>query len=194
MLPDDTLIEFEGANFLPPRDKVTSAIESWALGGIALSDTSEGITYQWRGYIDGKAIRLQRDGSEAITILSFTGSVTELSIAFDQNMRPIIAYVEDGIAKLYWYDASASQNITTDFVGATNPRLALDDIRQFNIGNSDVIFAYIADSNRLCYRLQRERYGIEHTLRTDDSKTLIAPLKLFEIGMSTDNRFLFATN
>lgn len=194
MLPDNTLIELNASDFLPPRNKVTSATECWEIGGIALSDTSEPFTHYWYGYVKGKAIYLHRSGAEPVTVLAFDGDVTEMSFTFDQNMRPIIAYVEDGLVKLYWYDAVAAQNVVTDYPSVTCPRLSLDDKRTFNIGNSDIIFAYVADSNRLCYRLQRERYGIEHTLRIDDRKSAASPLKLFEIGMSTNNRFIFATN
>lgn len=194
MLPDDTLAELPQSSFLPPRNKVTSAIDCWELGGVALSDTSEPFKYFWYGYVKGKAIYLHRSGAEPVTVLAFAGSVTEMSFSFDQNMRPVIVYVEDGITKLYWYDASAGQNVLTLYPNITNPRLSLDDKRKFNIGNSDIIFAYATNHNRLCYRLQRERYGAEHLLRVDDDKTLINPLNLYNIGMSRDNRFLFATN
>lgn len=194
MLPDNTLTELDSAAFLPPRNKAMTATKSWALGGIGLSDTSEPMRYYWYGYIQGNTIYLQRMDAEPISVLAFTGSVTEMSFTFDQNMRPTIAYVEDGIAKLYWYDSSQSQNVITEYVDITNPRLSLDDKRKFNIGNSDIIFAYVTDHNRLCYRLQRERYSAEHVLLTDTTKSDDEPLKLFNIGMSTANRFLFLTN
>lgn len=194
MLPDNTLIELDSASFLPPRDKPRIPTTSWELGGVALSNTSEPMQYHWYGYVKDKAIYLHRSGAEPVTVLAFEGNVTEMSFSFDQNMRPTIAYVEDGIAKLYWYDASATNNVITLYPDIKNPRLSLDDKRGFNVSNSDIIFAYVADHNRLCYRLQRERYGVEHTLRIDEEKTIINPLVLNTIGMSTDNRFLFSTN
>lgn len=194
MLPDDTLIELDNSSFLPPRNKVTSATECWEVGGIALSDTSEPFKYYWYGYVKGKAIYLHRSGAEPVTVLAFAGSVTEMSFTFDQNMRPTITYVENGVAKLYWYDASVAKNVLTLYPNITNPRLSLDDKRKFNIGNSDIIFAYVVDHNRLCYRLQRERYGAEHVLLTDTTKSDEEPLELFTIGMSIENRFLFKTN
>ena len=194
MLPDNTLTELDRASFLPPRNKSQTATKCWELGGIALSDTSEPMQYYWYGYVKGKAIYLQRSGVEPIAVLAFAGDVTEMSFSFDQNMRPTIAYVENGVAKLYWYDSSAAKNVVTLYPNITNPRLSLDDKRKFNIGNSDIIFAYVSDHNRLCYRLQRERYGTEHILLTDTTKSDKDPLKLFNIGMSTANRFLFETN
>lgn len=194
MLPDDTLTELDSSKFLPPRNKTASATECWEIGGIALSDTSEPFKYYWYGYVKGKAIYLHRSGAEPVTVLAFAGSVTEMSFSFDQNMRPTIAYVENGVAKLYWYDASVAKNVLTLYPNITNPRLSLDDKRKFNIGNSDIIFAYVIDYNRLCYRLQRERYGAEHVLLTDTTKSDDEPLELFTIGMSIENRFLFKTN
>lgn len=194
MLPDDALVELDSASFLPPRNKPQTATKCWELGGIALSDTSEPMQYNWYGYVQGKAIYLQRSGTEPVAVLGFAGDVTEMSFTFDQNMRPTIAYVENGVAKLYWYDSSAAKNVLTLYPAITNPRLSLDDKRKFNIGNSDIIFAYVTDYNRLCYRLQRERYGIEHVLLTDTTKLSGDPLKLSIIGMSTSNRFLFETN
>lgn len=194
MLPDNTLTELDRASFLPPRNKSQTATKCWELGGIALSDTSEAMQYYWYGYVKGKGIYLQRSGAEPVAVLAFAGDVTEMSFSFDQNMRPTIAYVENGVAKLYWYDASAAKNVLTLYPNITNPRLSLDDKRKFNIGNSDIIFAYVIDHNRLCYRLQRERYGAEHVLLTDTTKSVDEPLKLNVIGMSTANRFLFKTN
>lgn len=194
MLPNDTLVELDKASFLPPRNKSQKPTASWELGGVALSNTSEPMQYNWYGYVQAKAIYLQRSGTEPVTVLGFAGDVTEMSFTFDQNMRPTIAYVEDAVAKLYWYDSSAAKNVLTLYPTITNPRLSLDDKRNFNIGNSDIIFAYVTDYNRLCYRLQRERYGIEHVLLTDDKSTMMKPLELITIGMSTENRFLFETS
>lgn len=194
MLPDNTLTELDSASFLPPRNKSQTATKCWELGGIALSDTSEPMQYYWYGYVKGKGIYLQRSGAEPVAVLAFAGDVTEMSFSFDQNMRPTIAYVENGVAKLYWYDSSVAKNVLTLYPNITNPRLSLDDKRKFNIGNSDIIFAYVTDHNRLCYRLQRERYSAEHVLLTDTTKSNDEPLKLNVISMSTANRFLFLTN
>lgn len=194
MLPNDLIIEINNSVFLPPRDKAVEKLECWELGGVALSDTSEPFQYYWNGYIKGKAIYLKRQDSLPTTLLAFFGKVTEFSFSFDQNMRPIIVYVEDNITKLYWYDSTVAQNVITEYLGISNPKLSLDDKRKFNVGNSDIIFAYISEYNKLCYRLQRERYGAEHILLTDDTKSETNPLQLFEIGMGTENRFLFDTN
>lgn len=194
MLPDDALIEQADKVFVGPRNKSAELNESYELGGVGISDTSEPFKYEWRGYIEGNAIYIGRKGQTPVALLSFTGVVTEISVTFDQNMRPTIAYVEDGISKLYWYDASLAMMTITEYVGIANPRVSLDDKRKFNIANSDIIFAYIADGSRLCYRLQRERYGTEHVLITDTTMDDLRPFILHRIGMGNKNRFLFLTN
>jgi len=193
MLPDDTLIELEEIAFLPPRNKPTRVSESWALGGIALSDTSEPFGYEWRGYVQNKAIRVARKNTAPITLLSVTGEVTEVSLAFDQNMRPTIAYVEDDISKLYWYDTSQASMAITEYADTRNPRVALDDKRKFSIANSDIIFAYVKNGSLLCYRLQRERYSIEYTLDVNREEH-VGDLILNDIGMGTGNRFVFSVD
>lgn len=194
MLPNEVISESGNSDFLPPRNKITGKLECWELGGVAISNTSQPFQYFWYGFVKGNAIYIQREGHEPIAVLAFFGKVTEMSFTFDQNMRTTITYVEDNIAKFYWYDSLTSQNVITEYPNIKNPKLSLDDKRNFNVANSDIIFAYISDNNKLCYRLQRERYGAEHVLLVDDTKTELKPLELFDIGMSTENRFLFDTN
>lgn len=178
------------ATLLAPRNKNYAVTESWEKGGVALSDTSQGLmSHTWRAWIDGKAIYIMRadQGKDTAVTLLAAPDITEVDLTFDQNMRPILAYVSDGIAKLYWYDTVSQSNVITDYPTIKNPRVSLDDKRAFNVANSDVIFAYI-NNDQLCCRYQRERYGIEHVLHQLPPKT-----ELVKIGMGTDNRFLFDT-
>lgn len=188
MLPDNSLIEQTDKVFVGPRNKRAGLAESYELGGVAVSDTSEPFIYEWRGYVKDGAIYVARKGEPPVAILEVAGAVTEVSITFDQNMRTTVAYVEDGVAKLYWYNSQTASMTITEFADATNPRVSLDDKRKFNISNSDIILAYISKGNTLCYRLQRERYDIEHVILADSG------LRLYRVGMGTENRFLFETN
>lgn len=193
MLPKDVIAETEVQGFLPPRGEESLLIESLELGGVALNDPSEEFTYSWMGYVEGGEVLVKRVDDEltpATTLFAVSGEVTELSLTFDQNMRPTVAYVEDGVSKLYWYNTSEEKSITTVF-NVKNPRVSLDDKRRFNIVNSDIIFAYINDSGVLAYRLQRERYSKEHVLALEPSDT---PIKsLINIGMGQDRKFVFLT-
>nr|PZN74572.1 MAG: hypothetical protein DIU57_19165 [Pseudomonadota bacterium] len=116
----------------------------------------------------------------------YTGDdITEVSLAFDQNMNVCVAFVEAGMAKLLWYDTTVNQLVVTELgEGVTHPRVALDDTREFNRANSDIILAYIKEG-ALYYRQQRDRYQIER---------LLSPgpwIALKRIGMGSGYRFQF---
>lgn len=185
-----TVESMDNGSLLAPRSKAYALTESWELGGVGLSDTSQGLaSHIWRAWTDSEAIYIQRSDlpkDTAKTLLA-APNITELDLTFDQNMRPVLTYVSGGIAKLYWYDTVSQSQTITDFPNVQNPRVSLDDKRAFNTANSDVIFAYI-NNDQLCYRYQRERYGIEHVLHQLPPKT-----QLVKIGMGTANRFLFDT-
>lgn len=194
MLPQDNdyaIVESTNTgSLLSPRNKDYALTESWELGGVGLSDTSQGLgSHTWRAWTDGKAIYIQRSDlpKDTSKTLLAAPDITEVDLTFDQNMRPVLVYVSGGIAKLYWYDTVSQSQTITDFPNVQNPRVSLDDKRAFNTANSDVIFAYI-NNDQLCCRYQRERYGIEHVLHQLPPKT-----ELVKIGMGTANRFLFDT-
>lgn len=193
MLPKDSLIEAEIQSFLPPKGEESLISESLESGGVALNDPSEEFTYSWMGYVEGGEVLVKRVDDEltpATPLFTVSGEVTELSLTFDQNMRPTVAYVEEGVSKLFWYDTSEEKSVTTTF-DVKNPRVSLDDKRRFNIVNSDIIFAYINNSGVLAYRLQRQRYSVEHELILEPSDT---PIKgLINIGMGQDRKFVFLT-
>ncbi len=175
---------------LSPRSRTYALTESWEQGGVGLSDTGQGLmSHTWRAWTDSKAIYIQRSdlSNDTAKTLLATPNITEIDLTFDQNMRPVLTYVSNDIAKLYWYDTVSQSQVITDFPNVQNPRVSLDDKRSFNTANSDVIFAYI-NNDQLCCRYQRERYGIEHALHQ-----LPPNAKLGKIGMGTTNRFLFDT-
>lgn len=186
-LPEPLLIDGGVTTpFSYPRSKSYPLTESWENGGVALNDPSEDLTkYVWQAWTDGTTITVKRSDLATETVLVTDTSITEVDLTFDQNMRPCIAYVANGISKLYWYDSVRAMQVTDNFVGITSPRVSLDDKRRFNVSNSDIIFAYQRE-DKLCYRVQRERFGVEHILATNTKKRL-----LWRIGMGRNNRFLF---
>lgn len=148
--------------FQSPDSADTLALESLERGGIALNDPSRGRLYQdWRARIDGATIKIGPVGGAETVILTINGEPSEVSLAFDANMNPTIAYVEAGVAKLYWFNILINNFQTDIFTGATQPRVATDDKRETREGASDVILSY-ARNGSLYYRQQRERYLIEH--------------------------------
>jgi hypothetical protein len=138
--------------------------EDYELGGIALSDPTQGLQVQnWRARLVGDEIRISPAPYDVETVLITDTGITELSLAFDQNMKPVLAYMAQNQAKLWWYDSLAGEQVTTILpAGVRSPYLAMDDKRDFANGSNDVILAYII-GNRLCTRQQRDRYNIETT-------------------------------
>lgn len=174
------------APFITPDDReVTVSLIDHELGGIGLSDPSQGLQVQtWQLRMVGNEARISAPNTAEITLFTGTG-ITEVSLAFDQNMLPVIAYVQDNEAKLRWYDSLAGTNVITVFpAGTITPRVCLDDKRRLQYGASDVILAYVRDNN-LYFRAQRDRYGIEYLLKTAVGG------KIIRVGMNVVRRLQF---
>ncbi len=185
MLPDNQIVSYvDHTKFLLPTR--SNKLYDRAYGGVALNDSSQGLMIQiWKLYYENGWMKLMDSFGNIQNIISVNGIVTEVSLAFDQNMRVTIAYVVDGITKLYWFDSLANAMTTTTFTGYTNPLVSFDDGRTFAIPNSDIIFAYIRGGN-VYWRNQRERYQTERFVRS-------APVgsTLRQIGMTKGLRFTF---
>lgn len=153
------------APFLAPDDlgRPTRTVD-YERGGVALSDPSLGLDVKtWRARLVGDQVRISAEPYDTETVYLEASGITELSLAFDQNMRPMVAFMQGGAAKLNWYDSLAGEVVTTTLAAGTrSPYLALDDKRDGQSGSSDVILAYIL-GNRLCTRQQRDRFTIETT-------------------------------
>ena len=189
-LPDDRLSsEPVPGYFLGARAQVFPDYIDYMDGGVALNDPSLGLNYQtWTAEIVEDIIedRIMLSAPTFPPQAIYTGDdITEVSLAFDQNMQPAVAFVEAGVAKLLWYDTTVQELVVTELgAGVTHPRVALDDTRQFNLANSDVILAYIKDG-ALYYRQQRDRYQIERQLSSGPWIALV------RIGMGSTLRFQF---
>jgi hypothetical protein len=144
----------------------------YELGGTALSDPSDGLQVKtWTAFMDGNDVRIQAEDVAATTLLTLAG-VTEISLAFDQEMRPAIAYVQNGVAKLWWYDPAGPGYATLTFADAISPRITLDEKRPILINDSDIILAYVKDNN-LYFRAQRDSFAVEYLLKEDINGTLV---------------------
>lgn len=184
MLPDNSLSTLtDEANFLVPD---SSPLLDFELGGVALNDTSQGLRFQtWSCIYEDGVVKAVSEVGDKFDIITVSG-LTELSIAFDQNMRPTLVYVANETAYLYWFDTLIDNQTTTELgFGVTAPKISLDDSRPNQTVSSDIILAYIRDGS-LCMRVQRDRYGVEYKLTPVESTT-----KLAQIGMSDVNRFQF---
>lgn len=186
-LPGDRLSTVSAtAKLRAPDDlgRPTRTID-YELGGIEISDTSQGLqAQQWRLRLDGTAVKIGKypNGTET-TIFSEAG-ITQLTLAFDQNGAATVGYMAFGIPKLRWFDSSIGGIATTVLTaGAASLFLTLDDKRDGQAAQSDMLLFYIR-GNRLCYTQQRDRFLIERTLRW-----LAGPnVSITNAGMSVSNR------
>jgi hypothetical protein len=187
-LPDDVASSVAVVgDLLYPDNLVSDFLTDYEMGGIALNDASRGINYRpWQCWLQEGTIRIRPvDGAGDGTVVVSGDDITAVSFAFDRNMNPAVAYLQDGLCKLYWYDSTIPGMTTTEFSGATQPRLSHDDKRDGASARSDVIFAYVREGT-LYYRQQRDRYTIERSLGVVPSS-----MSLRNVGMSDRLRLQF---
>lgn len=187
-LPGDALPNTVAAvALLSPDDIGRSArVIDYELGGIALNDGTQGLQVQnWRARLVGTEIRVAPDPYTTETVLVTAAGITQLSLAFDQNMNPVVAYVQSGLTKLYWYSTALQAMTTTTFdAEVRSPFLCMDDKRNaaslLNI--NDVLLFYIR-TNRLCYRQQRDSYNTERTLAWFDGSQVTINKAGMNVGL-----------
>lgn len=175
MIPQDVLSTQAITAPLILPDPQPNPLLSREYGGVALNDSSQGLQVKvWSCTVLGTDIVVYADDVNPTIIIPGVDA-TEVSLAFDQNMRPFIAYVEAGITKFYWFDTSIPGPTTTTLGSdITTPRATLDDHRQTQNASSDIVLVYIRDGN-LYFRQQRERYEVEHLLYADINLDIINP-------------------
>lgn len=165
---------------LLPTDK----LQDWEMGGVALNDPSAGLFVQvWKFTLEidpstgDSTVSTEAPG--APKTLLFTGSyITEIAGAFDQNMNPMVAYMESGTPKFWWWDPTAGAMVHTTLpTGSFDLRCSLDDKRRFNISESDVILSYVRGGS-LYYRRQRDRYLIEYLLQDNVSRLVCSAMNV----------------
>lgn len=167
MLPENKLSTSPALqDFLPPADRPTTLREDLEMGGIAHQDPSRGLMYQvWRAWLEQDGwihVQPENKSRPAIRVVSAPGALY-VSLAFDRNMRMVVAWQRGAVIFLHYFDTISGGYITTNFTGCRSPRLTHDDKRDAAGGWSDVIFMY-AKGTKVCVRNQRERYGVEHEL------------------------------
>lgn len=164
MIPDERFssIPIRGA-LLNPWDRQEGLSRHW--GPVALQDPSQGLAvklWQIRVEQDSADLLLSAFGVPEYVWYTHSADVFEVSLSFDNNARPIVAFVDaDGNSWLRWFDPVPNAVVNLALTGVT-PRVTLDDHRPFNSANSDVILGYVRDGI-VRYRQLRDRFTIEHT-------------------------------
>lgn len=171
--------------FLAPDIRIRTSYDvDYEMGGIGIGDPSQGLQVQvWECRVQGGVIQVSPEGMATWTDVTSDTGITEVSLAFDQNMRPTIAYVAGGVAKMYWYDSDSAAYVTSTFPDAVSPVVLMDDKRTMEIGLNDILLFYIREG-RIWHRVQRERFLIEYNLR------IIPPAssRIQRAGMNVGNR------
>ena len=192
-MPQNTLsTESKPRQFVGARSLAITRILDYEDAGRAINDASQGLLYQrWRARLfeQGTAdsvVVLDAPEVAPFELVRLPG-ITEISISFDQQMRPTLAYVQSGVSYLRWFDTVPGQYVTTT-LGADiiTPRVTMDDKRLTGSNgyqSNDVILAYIRAGN-LYYRQQRDRFTIERLLK-------VGVKPLIKIGMSRGLRLQF---
>lgn len=200
-LPNNTLSsEAHLSAFLGSRGASVDPLLDYEDGGIDFNDPSEGHNYQWwrARVVDGTSIVV--DAKFVPEHVLYTGTdITEVSLTFDQNMRPCLAFVERGRGYIQWYDPVESRQIKTSLDrSAITPRVTLDDKRSSQASNSDIVLAYLIDGT-LRTRQQRDRFnteydpteGVPEPIRTQYRQQIAQATGLVKIGMGHNLRVLF---
>ncbi len=181
--------------FRDPYERFNHLLIDYEEGGIALNDGTQGLEVQiWElSYISDEEdpnygdFILTPEDTGPVTVFFNVPDVTELGLAFDQNMNPFICYyTKSGECKFYWYDSLIPGYTTTTLpAGSRTPCCCLDDHRVLQTGTSDIIMAYL-EGGFLRYRQQRDRYTVVYTLGTGN-----VGARLLRVGMMINWRLGF---
>lgn len=157
--------------FLPPQDiqKNPKVLIAYEMGGVGLQNPSQGLQVQvWKAEVIGDDVWFSAPNTPPTLVYSEPG-ITEITITFDQNMQPAIAYmVNYEVCKFRWFDGTISQFVVTTLpAGSFSPRCSMDDKRAIatGLGWNDIILTYIRGGT-IYFRKQRDRYTIEYTFAT----------------------------
>ena len=175
--------------YISPDNLDSTPLEDWELGGIGLSDSSQGLMYQsWHLVVSGTgvntAVYVDAPNTPSTFLFSLQ-NITWARLAFDQNMRPVVSYVAGSGPGFWWWDPTIPGVTFTSLPSSViSPCVTMDDKRdlQTRLGNNDVVMCYI-NSGDLCYRLQRDRYGIEYVWLNSVNLIVSNPY-VNKIGMS----------
>lgn len=155
---------------------------AYSVGGPAIRSDSLSGTQWVAEYVTPNVVLYREDTPTDRTTLFTLEGITEINLAFDQSMNPIIAYVVDKVAKMWWFDNFINSYSVLDLgVENLSPRVCLDIREQILLASSDVVLSYVRNRGLYC-RVQRERFQTERLLKADAGSYLV------NFGRSVSNR------
>lgn len=176
MVPLHTfMLTAEADRFLWGAELRSTATESWEMGGKGISDPSGGLTYQlWHGVLDTTTgtVLLDAPNTPQFVLYSEAG-ITQMDFSFDQNMKPCLAFTQNGRAYFWWYRvATLSYELLDLGDGALYPLALMDDKREQSAGFNDVLLVYLRNG-RMYWREQRDNYAIEYDSNVSGVRQLL---------------------
>lgn len=198
MIPNNALVQPAViGSFLPPKNVRPTNITDMCLGGIGISDPSQGLSYQvWSGIVNSpstvnSSISISSPNTSPTTLVT-SPNITWMRLAFDQNMHPFCSFIDQSGAAYYWFDPTIPGNtIVRMDVGVLSPNCVMDDpsTEATRLNTNDIILSYILNGN-LCYRQLRDRFGVEYILYAGINNIISNPT-VFISGISSTNRLQF---
>lgn len=162
------------AAFEDKQGRRTEPLIAYCVGGPAINDTSSLYNTQWVATVEDDEVRIRVEGSSDYVVVTTASGLEFISLAFDSQMNPIIAYVQSGVAKLRWYNSLTTSFEVVKFpAGSGHPLLALDLREQIFLADADVVVSYVR-SNNLYARVQRESFATERLLRENAGREVVS--------------------
>lgn len=191
MIPEDRFssVTFSGKLLNPfSMNRLTS--QCW--GPIHIQDPSEGLLYQiWTAVVVNFSVYIEAANTPRTLLFTRGSEIQNISVAFDQNGRPCIAFQQSLNSYLYWFDPVPNDYVFYEIPdNAKSPCVTLDDARPLNLSNSDVILAYVR-ADTIMYRIERERFQTEYIPEIGSSGQTVNADILYYVGMNAHNRLEF---
>lgn len=176
------------APWIPPTQELVTDYTDFELGGIALSDPSQGLKVQaWRMDYNPFSGQFSLTNSLGHTqVIHNEAEVVQCSFCFDQNMNYALVYTTSGGGVyLIWFDSSIPGYTTTALGQIFSPRVTLDDKRRLGVPKSDIILMYALDG-AIYQAYQRYRYA--NPAKYTDGYS--SNLRIVNAGMAENMRIL----
>ena len=171
--------------FKYPKNLHHSMLVAYAEGGEKLNSAELGLVgYTWKAEVFGSDIHIKRVDLPAVLVIKARAGISQVDFTFDQNMRPFVCYVAEGLPYYYHFASGTSTYAEVALPAEVKfPRCEIDFRTVPEIPKSDIILGYTREGN-LCYRIQRERFLMEHIIATDPKKTM-----LWRVGRTISTEF-----
>ncbi|UZV39860.1 putative tail protein [Xanthomonas virus PB119] len=180
MIPQRSSQDLRGT-WVEQQNRRNLPLIDYERGGTVLNSSSDDLqAVLWTAECVDDTVYVYVGDGPRTAVLTEAG-ITQIALAFDQTMRPHIAYVVGGVCKFHWFDSQINAMTTTVIPDATTPRLCMDEKRAYYTNSSDVILSYKKGLD-LVVRVQRERFTVEHVIDTG------IPGDLVSVGMNSKNR------